>query len=222
MGGHLLTRNCLLLIMLIFCVDCQNKTMEQKSYPSLTELPMEVTEFNGTLYATCEVRPVPNLPPNQPEIYGQVLFKQAYPHGTLQVAVNLRGLSDGKQQAHAIHVHRFGDLSDGCITAGPHYNPVAVDHPGHPGDLGNFAFRDGRIRQLLRVPGGTLFGGRSMLGRAVVVHEKEDDMGLGPDEESKRSGNAGKRIAGCVIGLSSPSLWEKTVEPSWEDVESRQ
>lgn len=104
-------------------------------------------------------------------------------------------------------MHQYGDLSQGCITSGPHYNPLRVDHPAHPGD---YVAINGTIRQQLKMEG-TLFGGRSILGRAVVIHEKEDDLGLGPNEESRRSGNAGKRIAGCVIGISSSSLWEKLI-----------
>ncbi|KAI2662145.1 Extracellular superoxide dismutase [Cu-Zn] [Labeo rohita] len=179
----------------------------------------EVEEFNNTIYATCEVTPVPNLPPSQPQILGQVLFKQVFPSGTLKVKINLHGLPADDQQMRAIHIHQYGDLSQGCITAGPHYNPQAVDHPAHPGDLGNFVSEQGVIRQFRKLPGAKLFGGQSILGRAVVVHEKEDDLGKGLDEESKRSGNAGKRIAGCVIGITTPSLWQKTERLPGEELE---
>lgn len=179
------------------------------SKSSVVEAPMEVTLFNATLFATCELMPDPNLPTGQPKIYGQVLFKQTFPAGILQVLVNVHGLPTDDQQKRAIHVHQYGDLSQGFITVGPHYNPLGVDHPAHPGDFGNYVAINGTIRQNLNMEEGTLFGGQSILGRAVVIHEKEDDLGLGPNEESKRSGNAGRRIAGCVIGISPPSLWEK-------------
>uniref|UniRef100_A0A8C2GGD5 Superoxide dismutase 3, extracellular a n=1 Tax=Cyprinus carpio TaxID=7962 RepID=A0A8C2GGD5_CYPCA len=133
------------------------------------------------------------------KIVGQVLFKQIFPNGTLEVKINLRGLPADDQQARAIHIHQYGDLSQGCVTAGAHYNPQAVDHPGHPGDLGNFVSEQGVIRKFMRLPEAKLFGGHSVLGRAVVVYEKEDDLGLGSDEESKLSGNTGERIACCVI-----------------------
>ena len=61
-----------------------------------------------------------------------------------------------------------------------------------------------------------LRGKCNIVGRSVVIHELEDDLGLGgldfdsndnyiivdPDEyeESKKTGNAGKRIACGVIG----------------------
>ncbi|KAF5907041.1 extracellular superoxide dismutase [Cu-Zn]-like [Clarias magur] len=195
------------LIILIPETEIAGNTREEE----INRAPMEVTLFNGTLFATCELVPDRKLPTGQPEIYGQVLFKQTFPAGILQVLINVHGLPTDDQQKRAIHVHQYGDLSQGCITAGPHYNPLGVDHPEHPGDFGNFVAINGTIRQHLKMDRGTLFGGRSILGRAVVIHEKEDDLGLGPNEESKRSGNAGRRIAGCVIGISSPSLWEKLI-----------
>ena len=47
-----------------------------------------------------------------------------------------------------------------------------------------------------------LFGAYSVIGRSCVLHKKEDDLGLGGDEESLKTGNAGARIACGVIGLS--------------------
>ena len=47
-----------------------------------------------------------------------------------------------------------------------------------------------------------MFGDNSVIGRSVVVHAKEDDLGKGGDAESKRTGNAGQRVACGIIGLS--------------------
>ena len=38
-----------------------------------------------------------------------------------------------------------------------------------------------------------------ILGRAFIVHAGEDDLGLGGDDESTKTGNAGARIAGGII-----------------------
>ncbi|KAJ8385231.1 hypothetical protein AAFF_G00191080 [Aldrovandia affinis] len=173
-------------------------------------------DHNETLYAVCEMRPSSTLLAGQPQIHGQVLFMQTDPTKALKVMVNLQGLPHKDKQSRAIHIHEYGDLSDGCNACGGHYNPLTVPHPHHPGDLGNFPSEHTRIRTLLDTPA-TLYGGRSVLGRSVVIHEKEDDMGLGGDTGSLLHGNAGRRLGCCVIGVSSSKYWNKTTESFGEE-----
>ena len=65
----------------------------------------------------------------------------------------------------------------------------------------NIAYVDNKI---------TLFGDttESVIGRSVVIHQNPDDLGIYRFENSERgeksrtTGNAGKRIACAIIGIS--------------------
>jgi Cu-Zn family superoxide dismutase len=119
----------------------------------------------------------------------------------------IRGLIKGLEPGeHGFHIHEFGDLSDGCASAGGHYNPDGVDHGdidnGHVGDLGNITANEkGEARFKIVARRVDLSGDRSVVGRAVVVHADRDDLGKGGDEESLKTGNAGDRLGCGVIRL---------------------
>ena len=77
-----------------------------------------------------------------------------------------------------------------------------MDEERHVGDLGNIKTNEEGVGYLaLSDKLITLFGENSILGRSVVIHAKEDDLGRGVDEESKKTGNSGKRLACGAIGL---------------------
>lgn len=179
-------------------------------------VPPEASQNNGSLYAACNLSPSSSLPDGLPTVSGLVLFRQQNPEGRLKVILQVRGaLPDAK--ATAAHIHQYGDLSQGCDSTGGHYNPYNVDHPNHPGDFGNFEAQGGKIDATFESKA-TLFGGVSVLGRAVVVHEKKDDLGQGGDPGSLLSGNAGRRLACCVIGISSPNQWNAYSQERTENV----
>lgn len=71
----------------------------------------------------------------------------------------------------------------------------------HLGDLGNIV-ADGSGRAVYQLDDRliSLHGDLSIVGRALVIHEKEDDLGLGGNLESLKTGNAGRRVACGIIG----------------------
>ncbi|XP_064193716.1 extracellular superoxide dismutase [Cu-Zn]-like [Anguilla rostrata] len=185
----------------------------QRGAKFMGEGPPEAYQFNRKLYGACRMRPSIRLSRDQPRVYGHVLFRQDRPEAPVQVLLHLFGLPATSRQPRAVHVHQYGELSEGCDSAGGRYSPRGSAHLYHPGDFGNFVPRRGRIREQREASKrATLFGETTLFGHAVVIHEGEDDLGRGGDEGSHRHGNAGRRLACCVIGISSPKLWDKTLQ----------
>jgi Cu-Zn family superoxide dismutase len=145
-------------------------------------------------------------------INGYVRFHQCSPSSPVTIKFLIKGTSN---QTHAIHIHEFGDLRNGCDSLGTHFNPTGETHgsimynmPRHAGDLiNNIVFGvDGIFHYDNNDNSISLYHGpRCILGRSIVIHEKPDDLGLGTGgskEESLKTGNAGKRICCAVIGLA--------------------
>lgn len=141
-------------------------------------------------------------------IHGTVYFIKQDPSAPVQVYGNVTGLNPGR---HGFHVHRFGDLTGGCKSAAAHYNPANTDHGApaddirHVGDLGNIE-ADYNGNAIFNFYDRLLFldGPQNILGRAVVVHEREDDLGRTLHPESRTTGNAGGRLGCGVIGIAQP------------------
>jgi len=155
----------------------------------------KVTEAEETVTAVCVLE-------HSEVVEGTLLFEQQANGPTLIVG-SITGLEPGE---HGFHIHEFGDLSNGCESAGPHYNPDGVDHgdleQGHVGDLGNVTADENGVANIRIVAERVdLTGDRSVVGRAVVVHADKDDLGQGGDAESLKTGNAGDRLACGVITL---------------------
>ena len=117
----------------------------------------------------------------------------------------IKGLKPGY---HGFHIHRTGDLSQGCKSLCEHYNPFNKNHGGpndkdrHVGDLGNiFANNQGIAKIDIIDDKVKLRGKYSVIGRSLIVHEDYDDLGRGGYEDSLTTGHSGKRIGCGVIGI---------------------
>ncbi|XP_055494146.1 extracellular superoxide dismutase [Cu-Zn]-like [Leucoraja erinacea] len=162
------------------------------------------------VFAICQMKPSSDLATDLPSVSGFVLFSQSYPQGKLQAYVNLRGFPlSATKSLRAMHVHQYGVVNGSCPYSGPHYNPQNVNHPQHPGDFNNFEVLDGKIVKYLPNLRANLFGLDSILGRAVVLHEKADDLGLGSNQDSLKTGNSGRRLACGTILRSNGDLWKE-------------
>ena len=156
--------------------------------------------MENTLYGICIMNP-----DGDSGVKG--LVKLTHTQGQkCKISAEISGLTPGQ---HGFHIHQFGNLTQGCVTAGPHFNPHGKTHgaPGreerHVGDLGNVtAGADGVAKYEIEDELVSLFGENTVFGRSFVVHAGVDDHGDGGHELSKTTGNAGGRLACGVIGIS--------------------
>lgn len=75
------------------------------------------------------------------------------------------------------------------------------------GDLGNIqADINGNAKMNMEIEKISLYGDEvyNIIGRSITVHDLEDDLGTGSNEESMNTGNAGPHVAFGVIGISGP------------------
>lgn len=145
-------------------------------------------------------------------VEGTIMFMQKPGTPTL-IKGKVTGLEPGE---HGFHIHEYGDLSQGCESAGAHFNPTDADHgdleTGHVGDLGNItASEDGVADFTIKADRVNLVGDDSVVGRSIVVHSDEDDLGQGGDEESLKTGNSGDRVACGVIVLRDSDTQTESV-----------
>jgi Cu-Zn family superoxide dismutase len=135
------------------------------------------------------------------DISGVVTFTKV--DGGVKIVADVTGLTPG---SHGFHIHEFGDCSaaDGA-SAGGHFNPHHMQHGApdaemrHAGDFGNLeAEATGKAHYERLDTVISLEGADSIIGHAVIVHAKADDLKTQP------TGNAGARVACGVIGVAKP------------------
>ncbi|MEO8504351.1 MAG: superoxide dismutase family protein [Acidobacteriota bacterium] len=131
------------------------------------------------------------------KVSGTVTFTEHA--GTVTADAHLTGVAAGK---HGFHIHEKGDCGDVDFkNAGGHFNPTGAQHGAptdaqhHAGDLGNIDI-DVNGHGTLEISSSMLTvtdGPNSVVGKAVIVHEKADDLKTQP------TGDAGGRIACGVV-----------------------
>ncbi|AAS82684.1 ORF54 [Agrotis segetum granulovirus] len=144
------------------------------------------------------------------DVSGTLLFIQDKVQDRVKITGVLHKLPRGN---HGIHIHEFGDVSNGCTSAGEHFNPHHKQHGGpksserHLGDLGNI-YSDGSATTKVSMYDNliSLYGMHSILGRSVVIHAMEDDLGAGENELSKITGNSGSRLCCGIIGVKKQPI----------------
>jgi Cu/Zn superoxide dismutase len=84
--------------------------------------------------ATCQVgpngKPCNGAPEGQSIVSGVVTFEDN--GNECNITYKISGLVPG---SHGFHIHEKADFSNGCVSAGPHYNPHNMTHGG-PGTHG--------------------------------------------------------------------------------------
>jgi len=133
------------------------------------------------------------------DVAGTIWFLKAA--GGVQVKARITGLTPG---THGFHIHEFGDCSTADFTsAGGHFNPMAKPHAGpdaaarHVGDLGNIEAGADGVATIDRTDKELAFDGpHGVVGHAVIVHAKADDLKTQP------TGDAGGRLGCGVIGIA--------------------
>lgn len=132
---------------------------------------------------------------------GKVLGSTVFVEGpnAVHVYATVEGLTPG---AHGFHVHENGECEGPTYeSAGGHFAPEGHPHGGpndpkkHAGDFGNIeAGVDGKAKYYATSTSISLDPAdqRSVVGKAVIVHEGKDDL------KSQPSGAAGGRL-GCGL-----------------------
>src|SRR5512133_934222 len=119
-------------------------------------------------------------PTQNSKVTGIVTFTKV-PEG-VKIVADIKGLTPG---SHGFHIHQFGDCSaPNADSAGGHYNPTAKPHGApdsserHMGDLGNIVADATGKANLEKTD--SVLSITSIVGHAVIVHEKADDLKTQP------------------------------------------
>ena len=134
-------------------------------------------------------------------VSGYVEFRKVA--GGVHVTGMITGLTPGQ---HGMHIHEKGVCDAPSFeSAGGHFNPMNMTHGGpdsdnrHAGDYGNLTADANGNASIDYIDKETSLSGKyNIIGRAIVIHEKADDLKTDP------SGSSGSRIA-CGVIMSGRS-----------------
>jgi len=168
------------------------------------------------VFAKAEVLPNNALPRADRKTKGLVFMRQRKSsqgiHRTTDFKITIEGLTPNSN--HGFHIHEYGTIGASCTQSGGHYNPFDELHGSpsnrerHVGDLGNvLSDENGVVNLEISDTKAKLYSLTTIVGRAIVVHEGMDDLGVHEDRGSKTTGNAGGRIACGVIVWSNGEGW---------------
>jgi Cu-Zn family superoxide dismutase len=127
----------------------------------------------------------------------------------MKISGSLSKLDKYKNMTLGLHVHTQGDISDDCKKCGVHYNPTLQFHGDvsgerHLGDLGNIEIDSNGNSEFIiyftSFPSVNDILINNFLGRSIVLHDSQDDLGKEKNTNSVKTGNSGNRIACGVIG----------------------
>uniref|UniRef100_A0A6P6XN93 Superoxide dismutase [Cu-Zn] n=1 Tax=Dermatophagoides pteronyssinus TaxID=6956 RepID=A0A6P6XN93_DERPT len=186
----------------------QQQQQQRNYYPTRqTTSTIQVTS-SSTSTATSSSEPLVAVAKIEgKDVQGIVQFRQMPNSMNLQVSGRITGLTPG---LHGFHVHQYGDTRNSCTSMGGHFNPDNNNHGApndqqrHAGDLGNIeANQNGMAEFNMLDQRISLTGQYSILGRGVVVHANQDDLGRGGQQDSRTTGNAGGRVGCGIISLAA-------------------
>ncbi|MCA0153464.1 superoxide dismutase family protein [Winogradskyella vincentii] len=179
-----------LALTLIFATACkEDKKETEQIIETEVEEVAEGTKTEKSITVTMS-------PKSDSNVTGTVVFTDR--DGVVTMEGKFSGLTEG---VHAIHLHEKADCSspDGKSSGG-HWNPTGQPHGAwgaesgfHKGDIGNMtANAEGNAEISLTTDQWCIGCGdlsKNIMGKAVIVHQGEDDL------TSQPSGAAGARVS---------------------------
>ena len=147
------------------------------------------------------------------EAKGRITLTQEIKDGLIDMQGEFTGMTPG---LHALRVQEWGDMEHGCASTGEIYNPFGSPHGHSHFDIDNRRVGDIEHIQARFDQGAeyknrdsllTMWGPNSILGRSMVIYEREDDFDqtefpATADRAGRYREGKGKPVACCVVGLA--------------------